>query len=49
MSLTWNVDRMVDKRCACGVLVGRLEGNSPVGRPKRNWKDNIKVDLQEVG
>jgi hypothetical protein len=31
------------------VLVGKLEGKRPVGRPKRRWKDNIKMDLQEVG
>jgi len=49
MSLTWNVARVVDNRRACGVLVWRPEGNSPLGRPKRNWKNNIKVDLQEVG
>jgi hypothetical protein len=31
------------------VLVGRPEGKSPLGRPRRRWKDNIKMDLQEVG
>ena len=31
------------------VLVGKLEGKRPLGRPRRRWKDNIKVDLQEVG
>ena len=31
------------------VLVGKPEGKSPLGRPGRRWKDNIKVDLQEVG
>jgi hypothetical protein len=31
------------------VLVGKLEGNRPLGRPRRRWEDNIKVDLQEVG
>ena len=30
------------------VLVGRPEGNSPLGRSRRRWKDNIKMDLQEV-
>jgi len=29
------------------VLVGKTEGNSPLGRPRRRWKDNIKMDLQE--
>jgi len=31
------------------VLVGKPEGRRPLGRPKRRWEDNIKVDLQEVG
>jgi hypothetical protein len=31
------------------VLVGKLEGKRPLGRPRRRWEDNIKVDLQEVG
>jgi len=30
-------------------LVGKLEGKKPLGRCKRRWKDNIKVDTQEVG
>jgi len=30
------------------VLVGKPEGKRPVGRPRRRWKDNIKMDLQEV-
>ena len=31
------------------VLVGNPEGNRPLGRPRRSWKDNIKMDLQEMG
>jgi hypothetical protein len=31
------------------VLVGQPEGNRPLGRPRRRWEDNIKMDLQEVG
>jgi hypothetical protein len=31
------------------VLVGRLEGKRPVGRPRRRWEDNIKMDLREIG
>jgi hypothetical protein len=30
-------------------LVGKPEGKRPVGRPRRRWEDNIKMDLQEVG
>jgi hypothetical protein len=31
------------------VLVGKPEGRRPPGKPMRRWKDNIKMDLQEVG
>ena len=29
--------------------MGKPEGKSPLGRPRRRWEDNIKMDLQEVG
>ena len=31
------------------ILVGKPEGKRPLGRPRRRWEDNIKMDLQEVG
>jgi len=31
------------------VLVGKPEGKKPLGRPRRRWVDNIRMDLQEVG
>jgi len=31
------------------VLVGKPEGKTPLGRPRRSWEDNINLDLQEVG
>jgi hypothetical protein len=31
------------------VLVGKPEGKRPLGRQRRRWEDNIKMDLQEVG
>ena len=31
------------------VLVGKPEGKRPLGRPRRRWEDNIKMDLEEVG
>jgi hypothetical protein len=31
------------------VLVGKPEGKKPLGRPRRRWEDNIKMDHQEVG
>jgi hypothetical protein len=43
-----HVARMGEKRCAYRMLVGRPEGRRPLGRPRRRWEDNIKMD-QEVG
>ena len=31
------------------VLVGKPEGRKPLGRPRGRWRDNIRMDLQEVG
>jgi hypothetical protein len=39
---------MGEGRGAYRVLVGRPEGRRPLGRPRRNWEDNIKMNLQEV-
>ncbi|KAJ4440738.1 hypothetical protein ANN_08962 [Periplaneta americana] len=49
--LRWagHVARMGESRNAYGVLVGRPEGKRPLGRPRRRWEDNIKMDLREVG
>jgi hypothetical protein len=44
-----HVARMGDGRGAYRVLVRRPEGRRPLGRPRRRWEDNIKIDLQEVG
>jgi len=41
--------RMGKKRGVYRVLVGKPEGKSPIGRARRRWKYNIKMDLQEVG
>ncbi|KAJ4438440.1 hypothetical protein ANN_14385 [Periplaneta americana] len=43
------VARMSESRNAYRVLVGRPEGKRPLGRPRRRWEDNIKMDLREVG
>jgi hypothetical protein len=40
---------MGEGRGAYRVLVGKPEGKRPVGKPRRRWEDNIKMDLQEVG
>jgi hypothetical protein len=44
-----HVERTGEKRGVYRVLVGKPEGNRPLGRPRRRWEDNIKMDLQEVG
>ena len=46
---TGHVARMGEGRGVYRVLVGKLEGKRPLGRPRRRWEDNIKMDLQEVG
>jgi hypothetical protein len=40
---------MGESRGAHRILVGRPEGRRPLGRPRRRWKYNIKIDLQDVG
>jgi hypothetical protein len=44
-----HVARMGKKRNAYRILVGKLKGKRPLGRPKRRWVDNIKMDLSEIG
>jgi len=44
-----HVARMGEKRRMYRVLVGEPEGRRPLGRPRRRWLDNIRMDLQEVG
>jgi hypothetical protein len=43
------VAHMVEKRSVYRVLFGRPEGYRPLGRPRRRWEDNIKMDLREIG
>jgi hypothetical protein len=40
---------MYEMRGVYRVLVGKPEGKRPLGRPRRRWKNNIKMDLQKVG
>ena len=44
-----HVARMGEDRGVHRDLVGKPEGKRPLGRPRRRWEDNIKMDLQEVG
>ena len=43
------VARMGEGRGVYRVLVGKSEGKRPLGRPRPEWEDNIKMDLQAVG
>jgi len=49
MRWTGHVARMGEERGVYRVLMGKLEGKRPLGRPRRRWVDNIRMDLQEVG
>jgi len=48
MRWTGHIARMVAWRGVYRVLVGKPEGKRPLGRPKRRWEDNIKLNLQVV-
>jgi hypothetical protein len=37
------------ERNAYRILVGKPEGKRPLGRPRRRWVDNVKMDLREIG
>jgi hypothetical protein len=43
-----HVARMGEVRGAYTILVGRPEGRRPLGRPRRRWEDNIKMDLRDI-
>ena len=47
--LAEHVARNGDRRGVYRVLIGKPEGKRPLGRPRRRWENNIKMDLQEVG
>jgi hypothetical protein len=51
MRIRWagHVARMGERRNAYRILVGKPEGRRPLGRPRRRWVDNIKMDLREIG
>jgi hypothetical protein len=44
-----HVAQMGEKRNTCTILVGNPEGKRQLGRPRRRWVDNIKMDLREIG
>jgi hypothetical protein len=49
MKWAGHVARMGEKRNVYRLLVGKLEGKRPLGRPRRRWIYNIKKDLLEIG
>jgi len=49
MRWTRRVARTGERRSVYKVLVGKPEGRRSLGRLRRKWEDNIKMDLQEVG
>jgi hypothetical protein len=49
MRLAGHVARMGLKRNAYRILVGKPEGKRPLGRPRRRWEDNIRMDHREIG
>ena len=44
-----HVARIGERKGVCRVLVGKPEGKRPLGKHRRRWEDNIKMDLQKVG
>jgi hypothetical protein len=44
----WTCGTHGEERGVDRVLVGRSEGKRPLGRPRRRWEDNIKMDLREI-
>ena len=48
--LRWagHVERMEEGRSAFKILTGKPTGKRPLGRPRRRWEDNIRMDLQEI-
>ena len=48
--LRWagHVARMEEVRSAFKILTGKPTGNRPLGRSRRRWEDNIRMDLEEI-
>jgi hypothetical protein len=43
------VARMGEEKKLCKVLVGKPEGQRPLGKPRHRWEDGIRMDLREIG
>jgi hypothetical protein len=48
MRWAWHVERMGERRGVYRIFVWKTECKKPLGRPRRRWEDNNKMDLQEV-
>jgi hypothetical protein len=48
MRWTGHIARVGEMRNACNILVGKPEGQRPLGRPRCRWEDNIRMDLREM-
>ena len=48
--LRWaeHVARMEESKSAFKILTGKLTGKIPLGRPRRSWEDNIRMDLEDI-
>ena len=46
---TGHVARMKEGRSVFKILTGKPTGKRPLGRPRRRWEDNIRMDLEEIG
>ena len=46
---TGHVSKMKEGRSDFKVLTGKPTGKRPLGRPRRRWEDNIRMDLEEIG
>ena len=44
-----HVARMVEGKSAFRIVTGKITGKRPLGRPRRRWEDNIRIDLAEIG
>jgi len=46
---TWHVEGVGEMGNAYEVLVGKLQGKAPLGRPWCRWEDNIRISLRKIG
>jgi hypothetical protein len=49
MRCAGHIARIGEKRNACRISVRKPEGKKPLGRLRRRWEDNIRMDLREIG